>query len=127
MPRRIAKIPATGLGYAWRGPMLSEWAWSPTSSPSPIRLPQAFVALPAARVVPVGIAYFALLYFVTAAFTWWPTHEVLPRIGFGHVLDPRPLRPGQLRREIGESCVSIAIFGVGVLLPWWLLHQGWQA
>ena len=32
-------------------------------------LAQAFVAMPAAKVVSVGIAYFALLYFVTAAFT----------------------------------------------------------
>ncbi len=90
-------------------------------------LAHAFVSLSATQVVAVGIAYFALLYFVTAAFTWWLTHDALPRIGFGRMLDPRPLRPGQLRREIGESSVSIAIFGVGVLVPWWLLRQGWAS
>lgn len=72
-----------------------------------------------------GTLYFAALYFICGGFTWWLTHHVLPAIGFGRPLDPRPLRPGQLRREITESTVSILIFGVGVLFPWWLLRQGW--
>ena len=71
--------------------------------------------------------YFAVLYFLTGALTWWLTRALLPRLGFGRVLDPRPLRRGQLRREIAESCVSILIFGIGALLPWWLLRDGWAA
>ncbi len=77
------------------------------------------------QVVIAGTLYFALLYFVCGGFTWWLTRHVLPAIGFGRPLDPRPLRPGQVRREIAQSCISILIFGVGVLLPWWLLRQGW--
>ncbi|WP_228076726.1 sterol desaturase family protein [Novilysobacter ciconiae] len=45
-------------------------------------------------------------------------------MGLGRVLDQRPLRPGQLRREIAESCGSILLFGFGALVPWWLLRSG---
>lgn len=88
-------------------------------------LADAFIALPATQVVAFGTLYFAVLYFATGGLTWWLTRHLLPRIGFGRVIDSRPLRPGQLRREIGESCISIAIFGIGVLLPWWMLRNGW--
>jgi len=43
------------------------------------------------------------------------------------VLDRRPLRARQQLREIGEALVSILIFGVGILVPWWLLKSGWAA
>ncbi|KIQ97011.1 sterol desaturase family protein [Lysobacter sp. A03] len=89
------------------------------------RFAHDFIALPPWQVVLWATLYFAVLYFVTGAVTWWLTQSALPRVGFGRVLDQRPLRPGQLRREIAESCSSILLFGVGVLVPWWLLRSGW--
>lgn len=77
------------------------------------------------RVVAFGLAYFGALYFATGALTWWLTRHVLPRLRYGRVLDPRPLPSGQVRREIGQSCVSIALFAVGLLVPWALLQLGW--
>ncbi|WP_222564267.1 sterol desaturase family protein [Novilysobacter antarcticus] len=90
------------------------------------RLALDFVALPAWQIVLWATLYFAALYFVTGTLTWWLTRSLLPRLGFGRVLDQRPLRPGQLGREIVESCGSILLFGVGVLVPWWLLRSGWS-
>ena len=71
-----------------------------------------------------GIAYFALLYFAVALLGILLV-RVLPRFGFGRVIDPRPLPAGQLRREILDACVSIVIFGAGLIVPWWLLRSGW--
>lgn len=85
----------------------------------------AFVSLGAIDVVVFGIAYFSALYLLAGAFTWWLTHRLLPSLGVGRVLDPRPLPRGQLRRELRESATSILIFGVGLLLPWALLQTGW--
>ena len=84
-----------------------------------------FIALAPWQVVLAGTAYFALLYFGTGGLTWLLTRRVLPALGWGRVLDPRSLAHGQLRRELRESVGSILIFGIGLLLPWALLHIGW--
>lgn len=86
---------------------------------------EAFLQLPPWQAALGATIYFAVLYFVTGGLTWWLTHAVLPKLGFGRVLDQRPLRHGQLRREIGESSISILIFGVGALMPWWLVREDW--
>jgi lathosterol oxidase len=75
--------------------------------------------------VALGIGYFGLLYFGTGGLAWLLTRRILPAWGWGRVLDPRPLMPGQLRRELRESTVSVLIFGVGLLLPWGLLQLDW--
>ena len=54
---------------------------------------------------------FVFLYFGFAAIATLLTRRVLPALGIGSVIDSRPLREGQLRREIRRSLVSIAIFG----------------
>lgn len=84
-----------------------------------------FVSLNAWEVAAAGLAYFATLYFATGALTWLLTRRVLPALRFGRVLDARPLAPGQIRRELRESATAIAIFGVGLLVPWVLLRLGW--
>jgi sterol desaturase/sphingolipid hydroxylase (fatty acid hydroxylase superfamily) len=84
-----------------------------------------FVALDPLAVVAAGTAYFAVLYFATGGLTWWLARRLLPALHWGRVLDPRPLAPGQLRREIRQSIVSVLIFGVGLLVPWGLLRLGW--
>jgi len=86
---------------------------------------EAFVALTPWQVVLYGTAWFAALYFGCGGFTWWFTRQLLPRLGWGRVLDPRPLPRGQLRREIGESIGAILVFGVGLLVPWGVLQLGW--
>lgn len=80
--------------------------------------------LPPWLVAAWGTAGFAALYFGGAGLTWLLARG-MARLGIGRVVDTRPLRPGQLRREIGESCVSVLIFGIGTLLPWWLLAKGY--
>ena len=84
-----------------------------------------FVSRSAWQAMAAGTAYFAVLYFATALASVWLTRWALPRAGFGKVIDPRPLPENQQRREIAQACVSILIFGVGVVLPWGLLQLGW--
>lgn len=86
---------------------------------------EAFLALAPWQVALYGVAWFSTLYFGFGALNWWLTRGLLPRLGYGRQLDPRPLPPGQVRREIGESVVSILIFGIGLLAPWALLRLGW--
>ena len=83
-----------------------------------------FVSSPAWQVAATGTAYFALLYF-TVALGGTALVRISSRTGFGRVIDARPVPAGQIQREIRLSCVSIAIFGIGVLLPWGLLRLGW--
>ncbi len=72
-----------------------------------------------------GLAFFGGIYLVFGSTCWVLTRHVLPGLGIGRVLDSRPLVPGQLRREIGLSAVSILIFGTGMIFPWGLLQLGW--
>lgn len=83
-----------------------------------------FVTSPAWQVAAAGTAWFALLYF-SVAFAGTLLVRLLPRLGFGRVIDPRPLPAGQIRREVLQALVSILIFGVGLIVPWWLLRTGW--
>lgn len=85
-----------------------------------------FISLGWPQVMVVGVLYFSLLYFGSAIINVWLAQRLLPTIEFGRRLDPRPLRAGQLRREIGESMVSILIFGTGLVVPWGLLRLGWS-
>ena len=71
-----------------------------------------------------GTAFFATIYFGFAAITRGLT-RLLATAGLGRVLDPSPLRDRQIIHEVGWSCLSILIFGVGALLPWNLLINGW--
>lgn len=85
----------------------------------------AFESLSAWQVVLVGLLFFGGIYLLFGTATWLLTRYVLPALGVGRVLDPRPLRPGQLRHEIVHSSMSILIFGVGMLIPWGFLQLGW--
>ena len=84
----------------------------------------AFVSLAPWQVVPYGVLWFSTLYFGFAVATSTLV-RVLPLVGYGRVLDPRPLPREQLRGEIGESLVSILVFGIGMLAPWGMLKLGW--
>lgn len=86
-----------------------------------------FIAFDALTVMVVGIAYFCLLYVATGAISTLLWQVVLPRLGYGRRLDPRPLPAGQLRRELRASASSILVFGVGLVVPWGLLRVGWAA
>ena len=85
----------------------------------------AFANLSALGVMAVGVGFFAVLYFGAGVLTWSLTHALLPRLGYGRLIDPRALAAGQLRRELGWSSVSILVFGVGLVFPWGLLQLGW--
>lgn len=84
-----------------------------------------FIQLDATAVMAIGIAFFSFLYLATALMTSGLTRHVLPRMGYGRRLDPRPVEAAQVRRELGASAVSIFIFGTGLLVPWGLLQRGW--
>ncbi|PBJ82393.1 desaturase [Lysobacteraceae bacterium NML93-0399] len=86
---------------------------------------EAFIALPAWQVVIFGVLWFGVLYTGTALATLALTRGLLPALGIGRVLDASPLPPGQIGREIGQSCSSILVFGLGLLLPWGMLRLGW--
>lgn len=86
---------------------------------------QAFVALSAWQVMLAGLLFFGGIYLLFGAATWLLTQRILPALGIGRPLDPRPLAPGQLRREFTQSGVSILLFGTGMIFPWGLLQLGW--
>ncbi|WP_211371928.1 sterol desaturase family protein [Marilutibacter maris] len=86
---------------------------------------ERFIAFDAPTVMAVGVAWFTLLYALTggiAALLW---QRLLPSLGYGRRLDPRPLPAGQLRRELWASASSILVFGLGLVVPWGLLRLGW--
>lgn len=85
----------------------------------------AFAAAPPALAVAWALAFFAAIYAVLCGGSWLLTRWLLPALGIGRTIDPRPLGRGQLRREIGLSALSVAIFGIGSAIPWWFLHAGW--
>lgn len=84
-----------------------------------------FASLSATEVMLWGLVFFGGIYLVFGSVTWWLTHWALPKLGIGQLLDPRPLAPGQLRRELSLSAVSILIFGIGMIFPWGLVQLGW--
>ncbi|WP_286937952.1 sterol desaturase family protein [Achromobacter sp. UBA4530] len=86
---------------------------------------QAFEALSAWQVMLAGLLFFGSIYLVFGAATWLLTRHILPALGLGRPLDPRPLAPGQLRRELAQSGLSILLFGTGMIFPWGLLQLGW--
>lgn len=64
-----------------------------------------------------SLAAFLFLYFGFALGGLLLTRWVLPRLRIGAVVDSRPLRDGQIAREIRRSLVSIVIFaGYSVVL-----------
>lgn len=79
---------------------------------------------PAGAVALGGVAYFAAIYLVAALVTTGVRIALL-RNGRGRLLDPRPVPAGQVAREQRQSGVSILIFGVGLLVPWWMVVAGW--
>ncbi len=67
----------------------------------------------------IGIAVclgFTAIYLGYAALSLFATRRLLPRLGIGALIESRPLAHNQVRTEILNSLVSIAIFaGYGVL------------
>ena len=86
---------------------------------------EAFAALSAGEVIAWGLAFFGGIYLLFGSATWLLTDKILPALGIGHKLDPRPVTAQQLRRELSLSAVSVLIFGVGMVFPWGLLQLGW--
>jgi len=84
-----------------------------------------FQSLGALQVMLWGVAFFGTIYLAFGGLTWLLTRHVLPALGIGRTLDPRPLQAGQLAREWRQSAVSVLIFGLGMIFPWGLLQLGW--
>lgn len=91
----------------------------------PVAWGHAFVALPPWAAVAWSLGFFATLYWCVCGGNWLLVRHALPALGVGRVIDPRPLQAGQVFGEITRSMRSVLIFGVGAILPWWLLQHGW--
>ena len=88
---------------------------------------QVFLSLSAWQVILWGLLFFGGIYLVFGSATWLLTRHLLPALGIGHVLDPRPVTAAQLRHELTWSGLSILIFGTGMIFPWGLLQLGWAS
>lgn len=86
---------------------------------------QVFQSLAAWQVILWGLFFFGGIYLLFGSMTWALTHHLLPALGIGRKLDPRPLNSGQLRHELGWSALSVLLFGTGMIFPWGLLQLGW--
>lgn len=86
---------------------------------------ETFESLSALAVMALGVAYFTVLYAVTGGISVFLSKKLLPWLGVGRKLDPRPLPPVQLHRELRASASSILIFGMGLVVPWGLLRLDW--
>ena len=84
-----------------------------------------FQTLSMAAVMAWGLLFFGSIYLGFGAVNWLLTRRLLPALGIGRVLDPRPVGRDQLRRELLQSAVSVLIFGLGLVFPWGLLQLGW--
>jgi sterol desaturase/sphingolipid hydroxylase (fatty acid hydroxylase superfamily) len=85
----------------------------------------AFAGASAWIAMACALGFFAAIYALFCGGNWLLTNHLLPALGIGRRIDPRPLRAGQLREEVAWSSLSILIFGVGAVLPWWFLQAGW--
>ncbi|WP_219339756.1 sterol desaturase family protein [Luteimonas salinisoli] len=90
-----------------------------------VALGNSWAALPAPAAMAAGFGFFTAIYVLFCGGNWLLTRRVLPALGLGGRIDPRPLRPRQLRGEISLSALSLLVFGIGSVLPWWLVQLGW--
>jgi Delta7-sterol 5-desaturase len=79
----------------------------------------------ATEIMIAGLLFFAVTYLSFVALSFLLTRKLLPAHHIGMPLDTRPLAPGQLRRELEGSAMSVMIFGLGLVFPWGLLKLGW--
>ena len=86
---------------------------------------QTFQSLSMLQVMAWGVLFFGGIYLGFGALNWLITRHLLPALGIGRVLDPRPVGREQLRRELLQSGSSVLIFGLGMVFPWGLLQLGW--
>jgi lathosterol oxidase len=84
-----------------------------------------FLTTSAWQMIIAGWIFFAAIYVIFGSVNWLLTRYILPGLGIGRTLDPRPLAKGQLQRELGLSSLSILIFGAGMIFPWGILQLGW--
>ncbi|SPU50817.1 sterol desaturase family protein [Bordetella trematum] len=86
---------------------------------------EAFMALTAWQVMLAGLLFFGGIYLLFGGLTWLLTRHLLPALGIGRQLDPRPVTPAQWQREFRLSGLSVLLFGTGMIFPWGLLQLGW--
>ena len=67
---------------------------------------------------------FLLLYILFASLGWLLTRHILPHLQIGGIVDPRPLKAGQIGREIRLSLISICVFGAYGVLTLEVWHAG---
>jgi len=73
----------------------------------------------------IGSVAFLLLYLGFAGIGHLLALRVLPALNIGSVLDSRPERPHQRKREIFASLLSVAIFGMYAVLTALAITQAW--
>lgn len=81
-------------------------------------------ALPPGGALALAFAIHLAIYLGIAALVALPYVFVHRVLGRGALLDPRPLRPGQVRRELGWALSTCAVYAVCLLIclrlsiPW---------
>src|SRR5437879_13500131 len=71
-----------------------------------------------------ALSGFLLLYAGSAIIAWFLTRRLLPGLTIGAVVDKRPLRDGQIKREIQRSLMSILVFGMYGLVTFLAWRNG---
>ncbi len=86
---------------------------------------QTFTSLSAPQVMLWGVLFFGGIDLGFGGITWLLTKRAA---GAGHRARTRSAAAAagaMLRRELGQSGVSVLIFGLGMVFPWGLLQLGW--
>ena len=84
-----------------------------------------FLSAHVGQIIVSGWIFFASIYIIFGGINWLLTRYLLPAFNIGHLLDPRPIASGQIKRELMLSSLSIFLFGLGVVVPWAFLQLGW--
>ncbi|MEO7241955.1 MAG: sterol desaturase family protein [Variovorax sp.] len=72
-----------------------------------------------------GISAYVVVFSVIIGSAWLASRWIMPALGIGRIIDTRPIPPGQVGHELRQSAITILIYGVGVVIPWAMLHFGW--
>jgi len=70
---------------------------------------------------PLPLMLWATLYFFTIYLLFTGITWLLAKI-VNRPIEPKPIKPAQIRHELTHSLRSILCFGVGILLPWGMIQ-----
>lgn len=75
-----------------------------------------WMTAPLAVALALAVAFHIVLYVTVASLFSLTVYRLFPALGIGALIDPRPLKPGQLKAEIGAGIRTACVIGVVSLL-----------